>query len=41
MDPTNLQVDRRARRVKTDAIDVEALLRTLIVWSRDEIHVCN
>src|SRR5512132_3328438 len=26
MDPASLQVDRRARRVKTDAIDVEALL---------------
>lgn len=41
MDPASLQVDRRARRVKTDAIDVEALLRTLIAWSRGEIQVCR
>ena len=41
MDPASLQVDRRARRVKTDAIDVEALLRTLIAWSRGEIRVCR
>ncbi len=32
MDPASLQVDRRARRVKTDRIDVETSLYTVIVW---------
>jgi transposase len=27
MDPTSLQVDRRARRAKTDRLDAQALLR--------------
>ncbi len=36
MDPASLQVDRRARRVKTDRIDVEKLLHTLIAWCRGE-----
>ena len=30
VDPASMQVDRRARRVKTDRIDVEAILRTVI-----------
>jgi transposase len=30
IDATSLQVDRRARRAKTDAIDVDGLLRALI-----------
>ena len=33
MDPASLQVDRRARRVKTDRIDVEKLLQALIAWA--------
>lgn len=41
MDPASLQVDRRARRVKTDRIDVEKLLHTLIAWCRGERHVCS
>ncbi len=41
MEPASLQVDRRARRVKTDRIDVEALLHTLIAWCRGERHVCS
>ncbi len=41
MDPASLQVDRRARRVKTDRIDVEKLLYTLIAWCRGERHVCS
>ena len=41
MDPASLQVDRRARRVKTDRIDVEKLLQTLIAWCRGERHVCS
>lgn len=41
MDPASLQVDRRARRVKTDRIDVEKLLHTLIAWCRGERRVCS
>jgi hypothetical protein len=41
MDPASLQVDRRARRVKTDRIDVEKLLHALIAWCRGERHVCS
>lgn len=41
MEPASLQVNRKARRVKTDRIDVEALLRALIAWCRGERHVCS
>ena len=41
IEPASLQVDRRARRVKTDRIDVESLLHTLIAWCRGEWHVCS
>ena len=41
MDLASLQVDRRARRVNTDRIDVEKLLHTLIAWCRGERHVCS
>jgi transposase len=41
MDPTSLQVDRRARRAKTDRLDAEALLRALMAWSRGERQVCS
>jgi len=41
MEPASLQVNRRARRVKTDRIDVENLLHTLIAWCRGERHVCS
>jgi transposase len=41
MDPASLQVNRRARRVKTDRIDVENILHTLIAWCRGERHVCS
>jgi transposase len=34
IDPGNLQVNRRGRRVKTDRVDVKMLLRTLIAWCR-------
>lgn len=40
LDPASIQVDRRARRVKTDRIDVLALLRALIAIDRGERHVC-
>src|SRR5450755_514848 len=39
IDLGSLQVNRRARRVKTDRVDVKMLLRTLIVWCRGERHV--
>lgn len=41
MDPASLQVNRKARRVKTDRIDVEKLLQALIAWHRGEHHVCS
>ena len=41
MEPASLQVNRRARRVKTDRIDVESILHTLIAWCRGEGHVCS
>ncbi len=41
MEPASLQVNRRTRRVKTDRIDVEKLLHTLIAWCRGECHVCS
>ena len=41
MQPSSLPVDRRARRAKTDMIDVEMLLRTLMAWLRGEPRVCS
>jgi len=41
MEPASLQVNRRARRVKTDRIDLESILHTLIAWCRGERHVCS
>ncbi len=41
MEPASLQVNRRARRVKTDRVDVGHLLHTLIAWCRGERHVCS
>ncbi len=41
VDPAAIAVDRRKRRRKTDAIDVEALLRTLLAWARGERRVCS
>ena len=41
MQPSSLPVDRRARRAKTDKIDVEMLLRTLMAWLRGEPRVCS
>ena len=40
LDPASIQVNRRARRVRTDRIDVMALLRALIAIDRGERHVC-
>src|SRR3954447_9974981 len=41
VDPASIAVDRRQRRRKTDAIDVEGLLRTLMAWARGERRVCS
>ena len=41
MQPSSLPVDRRARRAKTDIIDVEMLLRTLMARLRGEPRVCS
>ena len=41
MEPASLQVNRHARRVKTDRIDVENILHTLIAWCGGERHVCS
>src|SRR5215472_9725448 len=40
LDPASIQVNRRARRVKTDRIDSLALLRALIAIDRGERNVC-
>ncbi|MGH6802104.1 MAG: IS110 family transposase [Methyloceanibacter sp.] len=40
-DPASLQVNRRARRVKTDRIDVTALVRTLMAHLRGEPKVVS
>jgi transposase len=40
VDPASVAVPRRHRRAKTDAIDGETLLRTLMAWRRGEPRVC-
>jgi transposase len=40
VDPASIAVPRRRRRAKTDAIDGETLLRTLLAWQRGEPRVC-
>ncbi|WP_424138721.1 hypothetical protein [Roseomonas chloroacetimidivorans] len=39
VDPASIHVDRRARRAKTDRIDVQALLRSLMAHHRGEGRV--
>src|SRR5262245_29123874 len=39
VDSASMQVNRRARRAKTDRIDVGKLLRALIAWLRGDRHV--
>jgi transposase len=41
VDPASLLVNRRARRRKTDRIDLAGLLRTLMAWHRGESQVCS
>src|ERR1700682_224648 len=39
VDSASMQVNRRARRAKTDRIDVGMLLRALIAWGQGDRHV--
>jgi transposase len=41
VDPASLQVDRRARRAKTDRIDAERMVRALIRYLRGEPDACS
>ena len=41
VDPASVAVPRRHRRAKTDAIDGETLIRTLLAWKRGEPRVCT
>ncbi|NDB69478.1 MAG: IS110 family transposase [Methylocystaceae bacterium] len=41
LDPASLQVNRRARRVKTDRLDVLMLVRALVAVDRGDRHVCS
>ncbi len=41
MQPSSVPVDRRMRRVKSDRIDADMLLRTLLAWLRGEPRVCS
>src|SRR5437660_12907523 len=40
VDPASIAVPRRHRRAKTDVIDGETLLRTLMAWQCGEPRVC-
>jgi transposase len=40
VDPASIAVSRRRRRAKTDKIDGEALVRTLLAYKRGEPRVC-
>src|SRR5512143_297426 len=40
LDSASIQVSRRARRVKTDRIDAEGLIRVLMAYDRGERQVC-
>ncbi|HEY7300961.1 MAG TPA: IS110 family transposase [Xanthobacteraceae bacterium] len=41
VDPASIAVNRRARRVKTDNIDLDQLMRTLLAYLRGEPRVCS
>ena len=41
VDPSSIEVSRRARRAKTDRIDLEKLMRVLLAWARGEPRVCS
>ena len=41
VDPSSIEVNRRARRAKTDRIDVDKLMRTFLAFLRGEPRVCS
>src|SRR3982750_2045884 len=41
MQPPSVRGDRRMRRAKSDRIDADMLLRTLLAWLRGEPRVCS
>ena len=41
IDPASIQVNRRARRAKTDRIDLEQMMRSLLAYLRGEPRVCS
>src|SRR6201993_4721096 len=41
IDPSSIEVSRRARRAKTDRIDLEKLMRTFLAYLRGEARVCS
>ena len=41
VDPSSIEVNRRARRAKTDRIDLEKMMRTFLAYVRGEPRVCS
>ena len=41
IDPSSIEVSRRARRAKTDRIDLEKLMRVFLAYLRGEPRVCS
>lgn len=41
VDPSSIEVNRRARRAKTDRIDLEKLMRAFLAYLRGEPRVCS
>jgi transposase len=41
MHPASIPVDRKHRRAKTDRLDLDMLLRTLLAWLRGEPRACS
>jgi transposase len=41
MHPASIPVDRKHRRAKTDRLDLDMLLRTLLAWLRGEPRACT
>jgi transposase len=41
VDPSSIEVSRRARRAKTDRIDLDKLMRTFLAYVRGEPRVCS
>ena len=41
LDPASIEVERRKRRIKTDRIDLEKLMRVLLALCRGEPRVCS